>query len=449
MIVYIFRSDAPPRVSIVESAKLAALFTARSRALSTLSLAAPRVPGTPQGLMLLLPCTLSVMGIVVLLPVLPQIMEHYNDVPNYRYLIQGGVLTMPALCIMLFSPLAGWLADRFGRRNMLIASMIVYAFVGIAPIFLENLYAIIATRVAVGLCEAVVMTVSTTMISDYFKGLAREKWLASQTAVASVSSLFLIFTGGVLGSLYGWRGPFAVYLFGLLLAFGIWRLTWEPQSESHGGSPENADSSFADLNIVYFEFPWSRIAGICAITLFASVMFYVVQTQNSLALNVLGITDPKQLGTLTALASLGVPIGTFIFRGLMRMPPGVLLFIEFALIGGTYIGMGKAPHYEEFVAVAFFNQIGCGMILPTLLTWATRGLAFDIRGRGNGVWTGVFAVGQFLSGITVTYLGDQLGGLLPAMVALGFSSLAAAALAIVGYLIYRSMPGATSRPMTS
>jgi hypothetical protein len=75
--------------------------------LSTRSLAAGQVPGTVQGIMLLLPVTLSVMGIVILIPVLPQMMGHFSNVPNFRYLIEGGVLTMPALCVMLFSPLAG------------------------------------------------------------------------------------------------------------------------------------------------------------------------------------------------------------------------------------------------------------------------------------------------------------------------------------------------------
>src|ERR1700736_6494226 len=122
-----------------------------------------RSPGTIQGIVLLLPITLAVMGIIVLVPVLPQLMAHFDTVPNYRYLIQGGVLTMPALCVMVFSPLAGWLADRFGRRRLLILAMVLYALSGIAPVFLDDLYAIIASRVAVGACESVVMTVSTTL----------------------------------------------------------------------------------------------------------------------------------------------------------------------------------------------------------------------------------------------------------------------------------------------
>jgi hypothetical protein len=50
--------------------------------------------------------------------------------------------------------------------------------------------------------------------------------------------------------------------------------------------------------------------------------------------------------------------------------------------------------------------------------------------RGNGAWQSTFAVGQFLSGVLVTFLAEHVGGLPPAFIALGASSVAAAALAL-------------------
>jgi hypothetical protein len=131
-------------------------------------------------------------------------------------------------------------------------------------------------------------------------------------------------------------------------------------------------------------------------------MFYTIQTQSSLALSLLGVHDPARLGLLTAIASLGVPLGTLIFRGLARLPIGVLLCLEFVVSGVGFVWMGKAADPAVFVLAAAVNQIGCGMLLPTLLTWATRGLAFELRGRGNGAWQSTFAVGQFVSGVLVT-----------------------------------------------
>src|ERR1700689_4404178 len=251
------RAGSPARIS----PSMAAQPPCEFRAPEELTMSPSRLqrkPGFLQGIMLLLPITMNVMGISVLTPVVHLMLAEFERVPHHDYMVIGGVLTMPAIWVLLFSPIAGWLADRFGRRNLLVVSMIAYAFVGIAPVFLDNLYAIIVSRVAVGICESIVMTVSTTLISDYYTGHARERWLASQTAVASVSALGIIYLGGQLGAAYGWRGPFYLYIYSLPLALCVLAWIWEPAA-----SDPRADDPAADER--YVTFPWARILGICAI----------------------------------------------------------------------------------------------------------------------------------------------------------------------------------------
>jgi len=178
--------------------------------------------------------------------------------------------------------------------------------------------------------------------------------------------------------------------------------------------------------------------GICAITLFASIMFYTVQTQSGLALNALGVRNPAKIAELTMLASLGVPLGTVVFRSLSRHSVAVLLLIEFMLIGLGFLGMSRAFAPPQFALASLLNQVGCGMALPTLLTWATRGLAFEVRGRGTGIWTATFSVGQFLSGVLVTLLADNLGGLPAAFGALAICNGVAGLVAVSRHLLVRS-----------
>ena len=390
-----------------------------------------RTPGLLQGIMLLLPITMAVMGISVLTPVVHLMLAQF---PNHEYLVIGGILTMPAIWVLLFSPVAGWLADRFGRRNLLVVSMLVYAVVGVAPTFLSNLYAIIASRVGVGICESIVMTVSTTLISDYYTGHARERWLASQTAVASVSALGIIILGGQLGSAYGWRGPFYLYLYSVPLALCVRAFIWEPadtEQPAAGGAAEPAE---------YRQVPWRRILGICAITLIASISFYTVITKNAEALQSLGVSDPAQISVFTMLASIGVPLGTFAFWGVSRLPIGWLLCVDFTLVGLGFGWMGRASDPDSYAWGSFINQIGCGLVLPTMLVWATRGLAYHIRGRVNGMWQATFAIGQFLSGMVVTLLSKQLGGLLPTFGLMGKAILLCAVLAAVAAVFWRAKP---------
>lgn len=393
-----------------------------------------RVPGSIQGIALLLPVTLAVMGIIVLVPVVPQMMAHFSDVPNHEVLVLGGVLTMPALGLTLFSPLVGWIVDRLGRKPVLIAAMIAYVALGTAPIFIDNLLAIIGTRVGVGLCEAGIMTASTTLLCDYFTGEAREKWLGAQTAVASLSSIVLVFAGGALGSAYGWRGPFGIYLIGLIFVVAIIGWVWEP-TRSAAARPVKPD--VGRVLPAPAAFSWTRLIGICAITVLASIMFYLTPTQSGIALASLGVTDPLRIGVLTACAILGVPVGTLVFQVVRRWPIMTLLFLEFALIGGGFILMGKASSPAGFIAAAAINQVGSGMILPTLITWATRELSFEIRGRGTGLWTASFFLGQFLCGLVISAIASLAGGLAAAFLLVGIVALVAAAIAVLCRFSFR------------
>src|SRR5277367_6329207 len=372
-----------------------------------------RKPGFLQGIMLLLPITMNVMGITVLTPVVHLLLDEFRSVPYHDYMVMGGIVTMPSIWVLLFSPVAGWLADRFGRRNLLLASMVVYALVGIAPAFLKDLYAIIASRIGVGICESIVITVSTTLIGDYFSGRTRDRWMASQTAVASLSALGIIYLGGQLGAAYGWRGPFYLYVYSLVLACGVFAFVWEPPIERRPiADPLQPAAASA-------HFPWARMLGICGVTLLASTSFYTVVTKNAEAMVALGVSDPAIIGRYTMLASIGVPLGTFIYWGLSRLPVYWLLLIDFALLGGGFILMGRAPDPNAYAWGSFINQIGCGIVLPTMLVWATRDLTYSIRGRGIGMWQAAFAIGQFLSGMAVTLLSKQVGGLLSALRVMG------------------------------
>ena len=261
-----------------------------------------RVPGFPQGLFLLLPITLAVIGVSVFTATVNQMQEHFKDVPNGAYLVNL-LQTMPGFWIVAFSPVAGWLADRFGRRNILVASMLVYAIAGVAPFRMEDIYAILFTRCLVGMCESVVLTVTTTMLCDYFKGRSRDKWLASQTGVASLSALVIIPLGGVLGAKFGWQGPFLVYLYSLVLVVFVIAYCWEPAHEA----PSASEVAEVNADAKYQTIPWGRMAGILAITIVGSVCFYSTITQNANALVQLGVTDLVEPPTTRAEVALPTP----------------------------------------------------------------------------------------------------------------------------------------------
>lgn len=393
-----------------------------------------RTPGFLQGISLLMPITLSVMAALFVAPVAPGIAQHYiardpAHAATIGMLVEL-VVTVPALCVALFSPLAGQLGDRFGRRRLLIWSMAVYVAVGVAPYFLDDLRAIVATRVVVGLVEAMLMTLSTTLIGDYFQGESRNRWLAAQTGVASTTAVVVLMVAGAVGQ-SDWHNVFLLYLIpGIFLAM-VALFTWEPEQSAHLHDPGE--------HLGWRDLPWGILGTICAITLFGSIMFYTVQIKLPAALMELGVVmpdgsyDAAHGARLTALASLFVPVGTVCFWLLSpRARIGVQFVVEFGLIGAGYLAMSQLADPLAFALAAGLSQIGAGMLLPTLLTWAVSRLPFEVRGRGTGIWTSTFSLGQFVCNnaavpLTMLWTGSMRG----TIAAFGLACIAAAALAVV------------------
>lgn len=367
----------------------------------------------PQGLTLVAQSALPTMGALLLVPVVPLIAAEYGGRPNLDYWI-GALLTIPALCIALFSIAAGLLADRVGRRKLLIVALAIYGVAGAAPMFLGGFEAVFASRILLGICEAAIVTLSTAMIGDVFSGQQRDRWLALVGTFASLSAFVFLGLSGVVGQAFGWRGSTGIYALALLIVPAMLLLTSEPRTSRHATETVAA-------------FPWRHMATVSAATLLASSLFYTLLIKQSNALIELGIADPARIGLLSAIASLGNPIATLCFRRLVHIASPILFAAALILLGGGLIGIAWATGGMGFVVAAFVGQFGCGILLPTLLTWTMRPLPYLYRARGTGIFQSLFALGQFVSALLVTALARGFSGsVLGAMQVLGGVAIAVA-----------------------
>ncbi len=368
------------------------------------------VAGRRQLVLLIAGSCMSVLGTVLIAPVLPQMAAHYAGTPGVDLLVPIA-LTIPALLIGITAPFAGIIVDAIDRKRLLIAAMVVYSVVGTAPLYLDSLGAIVASRVGVGLCEAAIMTCCTTLIGDYWSGAQRSRYLGLQTLAAALSATVFFAVGGVLGA-SGWRTPFWLYAVAAVIAIPMVTALWQPARPT-------AIPGRRRLEPV----PWRALAGPVSVTFLGGVWFYVLIVQLSFVLTGLGVGDPGTIGAVSAAMSLATAAGAFAFGRLATRGPRVLLPVEFGL---TAVGLGivAAAGSLPLVAVgAVLTGFGTGMLLPTLLTWAMNRLTFAQRGRGTGIWTGSLFIGQFLCPLIVAGVAAAVGGLQPAIGVLGVAAL--------------------------
>jgi MFS family permease len=377
---------------------------------------AKQIASTKQGIILMLAAVMPAMAIISLVPVLPLLMQEFASVQGSEFLVPIA-MTIPALCVALFSPIAGWLSDKTGRKSLLIFALLVYAVVGLTPFFLTDLFQIIGTRVVVGIAEAVIMTVATALVGDYFQGKERQRWIAIQVGTVSVSAIVLIALGGMLGEIIGSRGPFLLYLFALPIALAAALILFEPI--------KHIQKTVVDLP----KFPFMRVLPLLLTTLFVGLVFYIIVVKLGVILQLVESVSPAVIGGIGAAMNIGVALGSFTFSKLKQASGPKLVFIGFTLAAIGYLGTSLSGSLVMTSISLIVASFGCGMLLPTMLTWVMSVLPDNVRGRGTGFWTGVFFFGQFAAPIAVAALQSKLGTLESVLMLIAVLSMVAAGIA--------------------
>lgn len=364
---------------------------------------------------------LAVMASAMLSPVLPSMTAYFRSVPSVDLQVSL-VAGLPALSVALLAWPFGALGDRVGHKRVLCWAVAGYGFVGTAPAWLPALGEIVVSRALVGVAEAAIMTCSTALIGTYFDGARRGRYLALQTGTAPIAAVTVIAIGGALGA-SSWRAPFLAYGFGFVLTPLTALLLNEvraPRERSVATAVPAAPESAP--------FVWGKLIWICTITVFAMTAFLVTVVQTGFLLTERGVNAPQRIGIYQGIASLANPLGALLF-GLLPARTLAKLTLAFALLSTGFFLIALLPGWRSVVIGAATANLGAGMMLPTLITWAISTLPARLRGSGTGLWMAASFLGQFLSPLAVLGLRDLTGSLSRAIlvyaIACGGSGIAA------------------------
>ena len=382
-------------------------------------------PRLIHAIILLVTSGLTVLVTAILGPSLPAMQAHFKDVPGADYLVPL-TMTAPMLMMAGLSIFVGELADRLGRKRLLVGATALYALVGTAPMYLDSLTAIIASRFALGVMEAVLMTISTTMIGDYYDGTRRERFMSLQTTVSATSAFLLNTLGGAIAE-HGWRAPYAVFAISLLLAPLMAIYLWEPRSRASMTAAQFAEDTLS--------FRPKLLGFICALAVLLGIVFLTVPVHFGYLHGSIGVQSPAQIGMAYGVNSLGVITGTLLFGWVLAQRLKVPFQLALgALIAGTgFFLMKGAADYGALTTAGFVNGLGCGIILPAMVTWNMRDLPISRRGMGTGAFQSCLFLGMFSNPILIVWLEKHLGG--ARALAVGLEGQVLMALGVVALLV--------------
>lgn len=145
----------------------------------------------------------AVMGVSSIAPALP-VISRALDVSTDQI---GYLITIFALPGILLTPFLGVLADRFGRKRILIPSLFLYGIAGVMCGFATSYSELLWLRFFQGAGSAALGVLNVTLIGDLFEGNRRATAMGYNGSVLSVGTAIYPAIGGILASI-AWNYPF-------------------------------------------------------------------------------------------------------------------------------------------------------------------------------------------------------------------------------------------------
>ena len=333
--------------------------------------------------------TLDAIGIGLIFPILPRLLEDVTHVSNIAPYV-GVMYALYAAMQFIFSPVLGVMSDRFGRRPVLLISLagaaIDYLFMAFAP----ELWMLVVGRAIAGLTSAN-MAIATAYITDITPEEKRAQRFGLFHAMFGIGFIIGPVLGGLLGDIWI-RAPFiaAAVLNGLNFALALFVL---PESR-----PGRRDVKF-DLKALNPLIPlgWAfTLRGLLPLLLVFFILNFVGNMYGTVWA-LFGADAFEWNGLMVGLSLAGYGLAHAIVQAVLPGPASKLLGERNALLVGlgfesvALVLTGIATQGWVVFALLPLYALG-GIGVPALQSLTTQQVGEDKQGQLQGVMASIVSL---------------------------------------------------------
>lgn len=346
---------------------------------------APEAPATRPPLWAIFAITVTGITVNTLVAQsIPDILDELRAPQSLAGVVVGAA-TLPGIVL---APVMGLLADRYGRREVIVPCLAVFGVAGGLAAAAPSLWVLVALRLLQGAGSAGLVNLAVVLIGDHWQGYQRSRLIGRNAAVLTTSLAVMPALGGLLTELGGWRAPFLLYPLALVTALVLVRTL--PRS-----APRDVvlSQQLEDL------WPVLRTRTVLGVLGAGTVTFALIF---GLALTVLPIhlRDAFGLGAGHRGLLLGLPaltntaVALSLGRLQRRFRRRGQLCTAAALLSVALLTVALAPSLPLLVAGILVFGAGEGLMIPNLQDLATSAGPVTSRGTVVASFVGASRLGQ-------------------------------------------------------
>ncbi len=344
----------------------------------------------------------TVVGILantLIAPAIPDILVDLQVSASRAGLLVAAA-TLPGVVV---APVIGLLADRHGRREVLVPCLVVFGLFGGLASFAPSFPVLLACRLAQGVGSAGLINLAVVIIADHWDGADRARVIGQNSAVLTVSLAVLPPLGGALTDLAGWRATFVPYWLGLVAAAGAAVVL--PRSSRRdvrvGVQVREALGYLRSARVVV-----AMASGVAVFVL----IFGLILTALPLYL-----ADGFGLGATSRGLVLGLPALTATVAALSLGRLATRVGVRRLVLGGSavlavaFLVIAWAPVLTVVVAGILLYGFGEGATVPSLQSIVASAAPSSSRGSVVAVWVGGVRTGQTIGPLVAAAAVGSLG----------------------------------------